>query len=56
MIQRLDSISLLDNKPFSNWPIEMFLKHSQSQRLIDADSFDDCQPALSKLEKQTVVG
>ena len=29
----------------------MFLNHSQSQRLIDADSFDDCQPSLSKLEK-----
>ena len=29
----------------------MFLKHSQSYRLIDADSFDDCEPSLSKLEK-----
>ena len=30
----------------------MFSKHSQS--LNDADSFDDCQPSLSKLGKHQV--
>ena len=28
----------------------MFSQHSQEKNLNDADSFDDCQPSLSKLE------